>query len=238
MPRSSSTIGAGRSSSGSKRPIALMVSLAGVQSRTCRRRGSEPAQREQRDQTRHDVLRAAERFLRRRPFRGLSIDVVMSDTGLTRTGFYRHFDDVTDLVLRLLDDVTEELQAVGMRWAQRAGAGYPVAAREAIAAIVEFFVAHGTLVRAISEAAASDVRIELAYRHALDGLVELTTIAIGRLRDERGLEVPDARAMALALNLMNEAYLLHEFGREPLGDAENARATLETVWLRVLGPPR
>jgi TetR/AcrR family transcriptional regulator, ethionamide resistance regulator len=200
--------------------------------------GQRTRQREQRDQTRHQVLRAAERFLRRRPFRELSVDVVMADTGLTRTGFYRHFDDLTELVLRLLDGMTEELQAVAMRWAQQAGAGYPVAAREAIAAIVEFFVAHGTLVRAMSEATASDVRIELAYRHALDGLVELTTLAIGRLRDERGLEVPDARAMALALNLMNEAYLLHEFGREPVGDPQAARATLESVWLRVLGPPQ
>ena len=50
--------------------------------------------------------------------------------------------------------------------------------------------------------------------------------------------MPDARAMARALNLMNEAYLLEEFGREPHGDPAVAQATLETVWLRVLGPER
>ena len=34
---------------------------------------------------------------------------------------------------------------------------------------------------------------------------------------------------------MNEAFLLEEFGREPLGDRDVALATLETVWLRVAG---
>jgi hypothetical protein len=34
---------------------------------------------------------------------------------------------------------------------------------------------------------------------------------------------------------MNEAYLLEEFGRPPIGDPEVALATLETIWLRVLG---
>jgi len=34
---------------------------------------------------------------------------------------------------------------------------------------------------------------------------------------------------------MNEAYLLQEFGREPFGDREVALATLELVWLRVVG---
>jgi hypothetical protein len=49
------------------------------------------------------------------------------------------------------------------------------------------------------------------------------------------LAVPDTRALALALNLMNEAYLLHEFGREPFGDPDVALATLETVWVRAAG---
>ena len=81
---------------------------------------------------------------------------------------------MTDLVLRLLAELGEDLQAVALRWSNRAGEGYPVAAREALSAIVEFFVAHGPLVRAISEAAAGDERIELEYRRGLDGLVGLT----------------------------------------------------------------
>lgn len=186
--------------------------------------------------TRRQILDAADDLLRHHAFRELSVETVMAQTGLTRTAFYRHFDDVTDLVLRLLEEIGEDLRVVALRWSHRAGDGYPVAAREALSAIVEFFVRHGPLVRAISEAAAGDERIEREYRRGLDALIGLTTQAIERLAGERGLRVPDARAIAIALNLMNEAYLLEEFGREPYGNPAVALATLETVWLRVLGP--
>jgi hypothetical protein len=55
--------------------------------------------REQRENTRREILAAAQAFLRDHPYRELSIDVLMADTGLTRTSFYRHFDDITELVL-------------------------------------------------------------------------------------------------------------------------------------------
>ena len=66
-------------------------------------------QRENRENTRREILAAADRFLRERPYRELSVEVVMAQTGLTRTAFYRHFDDLPALVLRLLADVGAEL---------------------------------------------------------------------------------------------------------------------------------
>jgi hypothetical protein len=83
---------------------------------------------------------------------------------------------------------------------------------------------------------ASDGRIERAYRETLEGLIEITAAGIDRAVADGLLEVPDPRGLARALNLMNEAYLLQEFGREPYGDPQVALATLETVWLRVLRP--
>ncbi len=192
--------------------------------------------REQRETTRREILAAADRFLRERPYRELSVDVVMGDTGLTRTAFYRHFDDVTDLVLRLFADVGQELVEIGQRWSETAGADFPTPAEAGLRAIVDFFVRHGPLVRAIAEAAATDERIERAYQGSLDAFAAITARTLDRLVDEGVLEVPDTRALARALTLMNEAYLLAEFGREPQGDPDVAIATLETVWLRVAGP--
>lgn len=193
-------------------------------------------QREQRETTRREIIYAADRFLRQRPYRELSVEVLMAETGLTRTAFYRHFDDVTDLVLRLLAEVAHDLHTVAERWGASAGAGYPAAGQQALAAVVDFFVRHGPLVRAVAEAAVTDERIERGYRETLDGLIDMTAWAIERVAAEGQLQVPDARAMARALNLMNETYLLQEFGREPFGDPAVALATLETVWLRVLRP--
>lgn len=192
--------------------------------------------REQREETRRRILAAADRFLRERPYRELSVDVLMAETGLTRTAFYRHFDDVTDLVLRLFAEVNDELYAVAGRWAESAGVGYPAPGREGLAGMVEFYVRHGPLARAIAEAAATDEQIELAYRASTNAFTELVTRAFERMVREGKLDVPDPRALARAMTLMNHAYLLAEFGHEPQGDPEVALATLETVWLRLAAP--
>ncbi len=162
----------------------------------------------------------------------------MAETGLTRTAFYRHFDDVTDLVLRLL---SRSRAATSMPW--------PSAGSRAPAPAIRPRPSRGWLrwstsssatdrcVRAVTEAAASDERIEHAYRATLEALIEITAGGIDHVVAEGQLEaVPDSRALARALNLMNETYLLQEFGREPYGDPQVALATLETVWLGVLRP--
>jgi TetR/AcrR family transcriptional regulator, ethionamide resistance regulator len=192
-------------------------------------------QREHRENTRREILAAAGRFLRERPYRELSVDVVMTDTGLTRTAFYRHFDDIPDLVLRLLGEVGGELVAIAEAWNRSVGAEPHRAAQQALGEVVAFFVRHGPLLQAIVDAAATDEQIERGYRAAFNGFVDITAHALDRLVAEGELRVPHTRALALALNLMNEAYLLHEFGREPFGDPEVALSTLETVWLRAAG---
>ncbi len=201
---------------------------------------SSPTQRarhrEHRETTRRDILAAADRFLRTRPYRELSVEVVMAETGLTRTAFYRHFDDVTDLVLRLLAELAGELYAIAERWGEKAGASYPEPALEGLRAIVDFFARNGPLVRAIAEAATTDERIEGAYRGGVERFIEITTATLERLVQEGQLEVPDTRAVARALNLMNEAYLLDEFGRGA-GNPDVALATLEAIWLRTVAPP-
>jgi TetR/AcrR family transcriptional regulator, ethionamide resistance regulator len=192
--------------------------------------------REHREATRREILGAADRLLRDRPYRDLTVEMVMGQTALSRTVFYRHFDDIPDLVLHVCMEVGQELREVGETWAGSAGQSYPGPAREGLAGIVDFFVKHGPLVRAIAEAATADERIEAAYRGALEGFIQITTIALDRLSAEGRLDVPDTRALARAMTLMNEAYLLAEFGREPFADRDVALATLETVWIRIGRP--
>ena len=195
---------------------------------------------QQREDTRRQILDAAAEFLRDQPFRELSVDALMSEVGLTRTAFYRHFDDTTELVLRLLEEVVGRLYPVAERWRSIAGANYPDAAREALRAVVDVFVTEGPLLKAISDAASLDARIETAYREILEGFIALTAATLDRLAAEGriGIDVQDTQALARALNLMNEAYLLDEFGREPFGDPEIALATVERIWLLAAGPPR
>lgn len=62
-----------------------------------RRRSVAEAERE--------ILDSADRFLRSRPLRELTIDEVMANTSLSRLAFYAHFRDRHDLVLRLFDEL-------------------------------------------------------------------------------------------------------------------------------------
>ena len=137
--------------------------------------------REQRESTRREILLAADRLLRERPYRELSVETVMAQTGLTRTAFYRHFDDVTDLVLRLFADVGRSCTPSASAGSRTAGVDYPTAALEGLAGIVDFFVQHGPLVRAIAEAAATDEQIERAYRASVDTFIEMTAETLDRL---------------------------------------------------------
>lgn len=192
--------------------------------------------RKQREDTRREILDAAADFLSDQPFRDLSVDALMSQVGLTRTAFYRHFDDTTELVLRLLEELVSRLYPVAERWRAIAGANYPEAAREALEAVVDVFVTDGPLLRAITDAASLDDRIEAAYREIMEGFMALTAATLDRLVAEGRIDVPDTLALARALNLMNEAYLLDEFGREPFGDRDTALATVERIWLMAAGP--
>lgn len=192
--------------------------------------------REQRESTRRQILDIADASLRERPFRELTIDGLMAPTGLTRTAFYRHFDDTTELVLRLVGELGEKLYPVAERWQAIAGRQYPEGAREGLAALVDFFVAEGPLVRAIVEAGVVDERIEAAYRRVRDTFVNLTARTLESLVEDGRIQIDDPEPLARALCLLNESYLLEEFGREPFGDPQVAQATLERVWLGAAGP--
>jgi hypothetical protein len=116
------------------------------------------------------------------------------------------------------------------------GREYPEPARAALSAIVDFFVRNGTVVRAVADAAATDERIERGYRGAIEAFIAVVAAGLDALIARGRLQPFDTHAVSRALNLMNEAYLLDQFGSEPFGDPKVALQTLETVWLGALGP--
>src|SRR5213083_1193972 len=63
-----------------------------------------------------EILEAAEQLLRERRLRDVSVDAIMSRTGLKRPAFYVHFRDRHDLVLRVVEDIGRELLEMSDRW--------------------------------------------------------------------------------------------------------------------------
>jgi AcrR family transcriptional regulator len=188
--------------------------------------------RQRREESRGQILAAADAALRRLPYRELTVDEVMRETGFSRTVFYRHFADLPDLVLQLMREVGAPLLEHSERMAS--APGDPEAVRSGLEAIVDFWVEQGPLVWAVSHAAGYDEEIEALYDGFVERFTTLTTEGLQRALDDGAIKDLDPRSTAEALTAMNERYLLRSFGRAPFGDRATAVETLWTIWRRVL----
>jgi TetR/AcrR family transcriptional regulator, ethionamide resistance regulator len=184
--------------------------------------------RQNRQESRERIVRAAERLVRKRSYLELTVDEVMSEAGLGRTIFYRHFDDLGDLLMRSSREAIEELfEAQSSLVAARPGD-----IRGALRAAAEVYQRHGPLLRCVSEAAAVDERIAEGYAAMRERFDAFAEQSLRELLSDGGHA--DLAETARALNLMNETYLTEAFGREPRVSGETAVRTLAEIWDAVI----
>lgn len=189
--------------------------------------------RRRREESERQILDAAEGLLRERPYRDLTVDDVMAAAGQSRTAFYRHFKDRQDLIIRLLGDLAAELYETASTWL--AGSGDPLAeGREATALLVGVWAEHGTLLRAIGEAASHDDEVERVYQGLVQVFVDATIERMERDVAAGRVVVPDVRETAIALCWMTERYLTITFGRPDGGDRATAIEVLHAIWMRAI----
>ena len=179
-------------------------------------------------------MAAVEELVRDESYATLTVEDVMHQAGIGRTIFYRHFDDLGDLLRRAGREAFEGLLHAEQELRDAQAGGRTDIARAAIEPAVAVYRRHGPLLRAIAEAAASEERIaegQEAMRRRFDELVE------GALREMPALAanpLADIAETARALNLMNMNYLLDAFGREPRVSTETAVRTLSAIWAGVI----
>ncbi len=200
-----------------------------------RRRRPEEAERA--------ILAAARAFLEEHPFREMKVESVMARTGLSRPAFYAYFDDRYELVTRLLEGIGGLLFALDRRWlVGDPGVGRAESARilrEALVGGAETFGRYGPVLRAISDAASYDGRVEEVYR---GGLIERLIVGV-EARISRDVEAGitpaelDPGEAARALVFMTERYLIDAYGTPRASNTDAVVRTLETVWIRTLYGP-
>jgi len=159
----------------------------------------------------------------------------MAKAGLSRTIFYRHFADLPAVVTELLKSVGSELDT-STREAADVAAADPTLAhmRQAIRPAVQFFVAHGPLVRAVADAAGADDRLREGYESIMRHFSSTSADAMSKAVKGGRLGGVDVEAVAASLNAMNERYLLLTLGRVPHEDPEQVLETLTLIWSRAL----
>jgi TetR/AcrR family transcriptional regulator, ethionamide resistance regulator len=190
--------------------------------------------RTSRQESRERIIAAATELVRHTSYGALTVDDVMREAGFGRTIFYRHFDDLADLLMRAgreaFGDLLEAERALSEAAAAGSGDDSDVV-RAAIEPAVAVYERHGPLMRAIAEAAAAgDEQVaagRAAWRERFHELVAEVLRATPALADRADADLAET---ARALNLMNENYLLDAFGREPRVSTETATATLTAIW--------
>ena len=199
--------------------------------------GVRKTKRERRrpEESEREILDAAEQFLRERPLSEITVGELMARTRLGRSSFYFYFDDLYDLVARLLARLEPALWEPAERWVGGSEGLPEEYLRRALEGVVSVWVAHGPVLRAIAEASLHDRQVAALWR---DGVIERFVEAVSdRLTKEirRGrIDQLHVRETATALLLMNERYLMDTLGRVPQADARTVAETLDRIWVRTL----
>ena len=200
---------------------------------------ADPAPFKRRRRSRQDaeaeIVTAAESLLRERPFRDLSVEEVMARTSLSRSSFYVYFRDRHALLLRVVEQIGDELFAMADRWLS-GGQDPSQDIWDALSGVVDVYAAHGPVMRAIADASAVDPEVEAVYHALLQRFIDATA---AHVREEEAVgrvaPVADPEDCAFALVWMTERYLSLSLGRPP-GRVEHETAvhTLHEIWLRAL----
>jgi len=196
-------------------------------------RSSGKRRRRRPEEAAGEILDAAEKILRKRPFRDLQVANLMDATGLRRSSFYHYFRDRHDVVVRLVERLSAELEPMNERWFR--DDEDPIASlRDGYRGVGEIWAKHGPVLRAIAEAAIHDRKVEKAQRELVDTITRGTAERI-RTDIARGRTLPlDPDETARALILMSMQFLNERLGRGRRRDWKPVVATLSRIWLRTL----
>jgi AcrR family transcriptional regulator len=163
----------------------------------------------------------------------MTVEDVMSRTGLSRPSFYEYFRDRHHLVVKLVERFGNSTYAAAEQWL--AGQGEPLNdLRTGVERLIGMYAERGYLLRALADASSHDAQVEEIYRATLNRLIEAAAARIRAGLENGAVRQLDSSEVAAALVLMNERYLMERFGREPKADPRQVTETILAIWSRVL----
>jgi AcrR family transcriptional regulator len=185
------------------------------------------------ERTRAAILNAALEFVWSHPFRDMTVNALMSATGLSRSAFYQYFRDLHDLMETLLDMLKGEVLAVTGPWFECAGDPV-VLLSESLAGLVDVCYRRGPILRATDDAAATDERLEKAWAQFVKQFDDAVATRIEADQEQGLIPEFDARPVAIALNRLDVYTLIEAFGQRPRSKPEPVSEALARIWISTL----
>jgi AcrR family transcriptional regulator len=180
------------------------------------------------------VLRATEQLLGEgATYADLNIERIATRAGISRTAFYFYFADKRELLMRVTEDVTDELYAQADIW--YSGSGNPEAEiREALANIARLYEQHGTLLRVIVEVSTYDEEVAVFWSGLLGRFVDASRARIAAEAEAGASSDRNPAATAFALCWMAERVLYQELVQGAPIPREDLVEALVRIWMRTI----
>lgn len=185
------------------------------------------------ERTHQAILDAALKYLWTHPYRDLKVSELMSIAGSSRSAFYRYYEDLPAMIEYLLQEIKEKITAATAAWFIEEGDPI-LLLKESLGNMVKVCYQEGPILRAVSDAAPTNERLEKAWAQFENDFHNAVTQRIEQ-QQEAGLIKPfDARPVAEALNLMNADLMRHHFGRRPRSNRKHVLDAILRVWIATL----
>jgi len=163
----------------------------------------------------------------------MTVNSLMATTSISRSAFYRYFEDVHALMGALLKRLESEILEGASRWLSEEGD--PVALlHESLAAEVRICYRHGTLIKGVSDAAAADGQLEEEWNGLLDRFDDVVRERIAADQELGLIEDFDPRTVATALNRVSASLYIREFGQRPRSQPEPVLDAIARIWISTL----
>ena len=185
------------------------------------------------ERTRAEILDAAFEYLWSRPFRDMTVNSLMATTSISRSAFYRYFDDIHELMQALLTRLESEILEGASPWLSEKGD--PVALLyESLSAEVRICYRYGPFLKAVRDATGTSAKLEDEWNWFLDRFDEATSERIVADQELGLIEEFDPGPVATALNRVDAAMYVREFGCRPRSRPEPVVDAITRVWISSL----
>jgi AcrR family transcriptional regulator len=163
----------------------------------------------------------------------MTVNSLMATTSISRSAFYRYFEDVHGLMQALLARLESEILEGASPWLSENGD--PVALLyESLAAEVRICYRHGPFIKAISDAAGTNAQLEDEWNWFLDRFDDAVSERIVADQELGLIEAFDPRPVATALNRVDAAMYVRSFGSRPRSRPEPVQDAITRVWISTL----